>query len=336
MRDVKVVSPGKPINVWNWVYIVNDDRRTYPQREAQAAMQGMVDFWRRMGIAIPSNPPNMDGRRIDISRGASAVQCIDNAFRGFPANAEFVFVILPDKGTEIYNAVKTCADTRYGFHTVSVVLNNILKESGREQYYANVGLKVNLKAGGINHKLDTGVTLVSEGRTMVIGYDVTHPTNMAGDSKNVPSMVGMVSSIDVDLAQWPGTAWAQAGRVEMLDKALRSKFKERIQLWQKHNPKSQLENIVIYRDGVSEGQFQQVLEKELPFIREACQEVCKPQPQIALIVSVKRHQTRFYPTSTKNMTKSRNIKNGTVVDRGVTLARVWDFFLTAHTALQGK
>ncbi|CRK36293.1 hypothetical protein BN1708_019972, partial [Verticillium longisporum] len=31
----------------------------------------------------------------------------------------------------------------------------------------------------------------------------------------------------------------------------------------------------------------------------------------------------------------RNIKNGTVVDRGVTQARYWDFFLTAHTALKG-
>ncbi|KAF3016720.1 hypothetical protein E8E14_000233 [Neopestalotiopsis sp. 37M] len=42
-----------------------------------------------------------------------------------------------------------------------------------------------------------------------------------------------------------------------------------------------------------------------------------------------------YPTDPSNMTNSRNIKSGTVVDRGVTSARVWDFFLTAHTALQG-
>ncbi|KAF7533453.1 hypothetical protein G7054_g7061 [Neopestalotiopsis clavispora] len=42
-----------------------------------------------------------------------------------------------------------------------------------------------------------------------------------------------------------------------------------------------------------------------------------------------------YPTDPDNMTTSRNIKSGTVVDRGVTLARLWDFFLTAHTALQG-
>ena len=94
--------------------------------------------------------------------------------------------------------------------------------------------------------------------------------------------------------------------------------------------------IIFYRDGVSESQFIQVLEKELPLIRTACRKLCKQQPKVAIIVSVKRHQTRFYPTDPDNMTNSRNIKNGTVVDRGVTLANVWDFFLTAHTALQGK
>lgn len=333
MRDVKVVKPGKPINVWNWVYIVSDNR-PYPQQESEAAVKAMVNFWRSMGIAIPGNAP-AGGCKIDIPRGASAIQCVDQVFARFPKNAEFVFVILPDTGTEIYNAVKTCADTRYGFHTVAVVRSNLLKDR-REQFFANVGLKVNMKAGGINHKLEAGVTLIKDGRTMVIGYDVTHPTNMSGDSENVPSMVGMVSSIDAELAQWPGTAWAQAGRVEMLDSNLEAKFEERIRLWQKHNPKSMLENIVIYRDGVSEGQFFQVLESELPLIRKACQKLCKQQPKIALLVSVKRHQTRFYPTDPKNMTNSRNIKNGTVVDRGVTVAIVWDFFLTAHTALQGK
>ena len=35
------------------------------------------------------------------------------------------------------------------------------------------------------------------------------------------------------------------------------------------------------------------------------------------------------------MDKNGNCFNGTVVDRGVTEARSWDFFLQAHSALQG-
>ncbi|KAK9425192.1 putative Piwi domain-containing protein [Seiridium unicorne] len=336
MRDVKVAKAGRPIQDWSWVYIYNEGR-SYNAAPLSTTIGEMVKFWRNMGISIPGNSSHPEGFKIEIPRGASASDYIKQEFKAnLTPRTQFVFVVLPDKGTEIYNAVKTHADTSLGFHTVSVVYNNLTKDRGQDQYFANVGLKVNLKSGGINHKLEGGVTLVKDGKTMVVGYDVTHPTNMAGDFENVPSMVGMVSSIDTDLAQWPGTAWTQTARQEMLDKDhLEAKFGERIRLWLKHNPGRALENIVIYRDGVSEGQFTTVLKDELPSIRAACEKLCKPQPKISLIVSVKRHQTRFYPTDPNNMTASRNIKNGTVVDRGVTLARVWDFFLTAHTALQG-
>ncbi|KAH6647987.1 ribonuclease H-like domain-containing protein [Truncatella angustata] len=334
MRDVKVIKAGKSIQAFRWIYINTEFRSNPPPQDVQGAMSGMFNFWRNMGIAI-GNPQNKDGESIHIPRGASAIKCIESAFAKYQVHPQFLFVVLPDTGTEIYNALKTLADTKYGYHTVAMVKNKLVKEKGQVQYFANVGLKVNLKAGGINHKVEGGVTLVREGKTMVVGYDVTHPTNMSGDSENVPSMVGMVSSIEPELAQWPSTAWTQDGRVEMLSATLEAKFEERIRLWLKHNPGRPLENIVIYRDGVSESQFMQVLDKELPYIRAACRKLCKQQPKIALIVSVKRHQTRFYPTDANNMTSSRNIKNGTVVDRGVTLARVWDFFLTAHTALQG-
>jgi eukaryotic translation initiation factor 2C len=337
---VKVATPGNAIVTWTWISIV-EPRGRYDHGSVLSAMKEMVHKWKDMGIAIPNPPVHSDGARVEIpygtfNRGPAVVEALEGVFKTFPSSVEFVFVVLPDKDTATYNAVKLVADTRYGFHTVSVVRNNLVKEKGKEQYFANVGLKVNLKAGGINHKLEAGVTLVQNGKTMVVGYDVTHPTNMAGNSNNVPSMVGMVSSIDPHLAQWPGTAWTQASRVEMLDATLESKFEERIALWSHHNGKRMPENIIIYRDGVSEGQFMTVLLQELPQIRRACAKRTKNKIKIALIVSVKRHQTRFYPTDQNNMTRSRNIKNGTVVDRGVTQARVWDFFLTAHTALQGK
>jgi hypothetical protein len=54
-------------------------------------------------------------------------------------------------------------------------------------------------------------------------------------------------------------------------------------------------------------------------------------------VSVKRHQTRFYPTDRDHIhPRSKSPKEGTIVDRGVTNVRYWDFFLQAHASLQGK
>lgn len=337
MTSVKVAKGGKRIEKWTCVSIVPGGGRPFPEGLISSSMSNMVEFWKGMGISLSPAAQGEDKMtQIDVPHGKSGEREIADAFSKLPDDMEFVFVVLPDKGTETYNIVKTLADTQFGFHTVCVQARNVTKDRN-EQYFANVGLKVNLKAGGSNHVLEQGVTLIKEGKTMVVGYDVTHPTNLAGNTENLPSLVGMVSSVDKDLAQWPAVAWAQAGRVEMLDETLGKTFGERISLWRDKNLNELPENIVIFRDGVSEGQFLQVLEKELNQMRKACSAMYPPkkQPKFTLIVSVKRHQTRFYPTDPGNTTKSRNIKNGTVVDRGVTLATIWDYFLTAHTALQG-
>jgi len=125
----------------------------------------------------------------------------------------------------------------------------------------------------------------------------------------------------------------------MLDEKLIEAFKRRLRLWWDKNNKQLPQNILIYRDGVSEGQFKTVLDQELPHIRKACQDVYGTkfkQPRMTIVVSVKRHQTRFYPTDPNHIhQKSKSPKEGTVVDRGVTNVRYWDFFLQAHASLQG-
>ncbi|KAI1141519.1 Piwi-domain-containing protein [Hypoxylon sp. FL0543] len=338
MRDVKVVKAGRHILKWTWVNVEFSDRPSEPGT-VLGAMKDWVAFMRRMGISMEPTPINYQfGPTVSIPRHAVPLDALRARFKELQKQSpQFVFVVLPGKKTDanVYNAVKYLGDVEFGYPTVCVLQANIIKR--QPQYFANVALKVNLKAGGINHKLNNDVSIIKDGKTMVVGYDVTHPTNLARNVEGLPSLVGMVSSIDQDLAQWPATAWSQKGKQEMLDETLRERFASRLKLWSRHN-KSQLpQNIIIFRDGVSEGQFDQVLDKELPLIREACEKTypATQKPRISIIVSVKRHQTRFYPTDPRHMTKSRNIKNGTVVDRGVTQATVWDFFLTAHQALQG-
>ena len=221
----------------------------------------------------------------------------------------------------------------------SMQRDKFTKPQGQFQYFANVGLKINLKFGGLNHKLNSELPVIKEGKTMVVGYDVIHPTNLNVTKDEFPSQVGMVASVDSDLGQWPAISWNQKGGQEMLDTTLTEAFKSRLRRWQAVNKQQLPENILFFRDGVSEGQYSQVLTAELPLIRAACQNIygsSKPQPKLTVVVSVKRHHVRFYPTAEAGRSSSGNTKSGTVVDRGVTLARYWDFFLTAHHALQGK
>ena len=90
---------------------------------------------------------------------------------------------------------------------------------------------------------------------------------------------------------------------------------------------------------MSEGQYSKVIDEELPLLRKACKEVYsgadqKNLPNITIIIVGKRHHTRFYPTQLED-SDNLNPKPGTVVDRGVTMACNWAFFLQPHTALQG-
>jgi len=64
--------------------------------------------------------------------------------------------------------------------------------------------------------------------------------------------------------------------------------------------------IIFYRDGVSEGQFSQVLSHELRAIREACMKLeVDYQPGISFIVVQKRHHTRLFCADKKDQVSRR-------------------------------
>lgn len=97
--------------------------------------------------------------------------------------------------------------------------------------------------------------------------------------------------------------------------------------------------IIVYRDGVSEGQFQIVVNEEMPEIKAAFKKFGTANtpytPKLTIVVCGKRHHTRFYPTEAQHAAGDGNPRPGTVVDRGVTAVYEFDFFLQAHGGLQG-
>lgn len=337
MRAVRVLKSGTKIQRWCWVNVSTPRQR--PFLVDGSVVDQFGEFLVNMGIAINKSPipPKTQHVTLDVN-DSETDKTLHRMFTWLEEQKIdlMVFILAEKDSTGLYSKIKAFGDCGYGIHTSCLVGRNFAKAS--PAYFANVGLKINLKAGGTNHKLREESSLVKEGKSMIVGYDVTHPTNMPIKKGNEPpSLVGFVSSIDRDLGQWPALAWEQTSKQEMVTERLADVFKTRLDTWRDHNKGQLPDSIIIYRDGVSEGQFSQVLDQELPSIREACRlkYQARSQPKLTILVSVKRHQTRFYPTSTNDMSNSGNVINGTVVDRGVTLARYWDFFLTAHEALKG-
>ena len=335
MMKVKVSKPGRHIGTWTFLSIERS-----PNEGVKATVGKFGGFMsQNMGININKVPSPPAGIRTAVPQNEDQLRSAFIQLQKLQKRPDLVLVVLPFKDTAIYNMVKKLADVEYGFNTVCVVQEKLMQEKGQFGYFANVALKVNLKFGGVNHSISNQD--IKADKTMYVGYDVTHPTNLApGAGDNAPSIVGLVASIDSDLGQWPAVAWQNPPRQEMVNdkKKFVEKFKGRLTLWRNKNQTRLPENIVIFRDGVSEGQFKTVLDEEVPLIREACQALyTQKQPRISLIVSVKRHQTRFYPTDPAHIHhRSKSPKEGTIVDRGVTNVRYWDFFLQAHASLQGE
>ena len=233
------------------------------------------------------------------------------------AGVRLVLVVLPDKSKITYASVKFWADVKTGIHSICVLGNDL---NGRNAtYYANVALKFNLKMGGINQLLPSQLGFLNDGDTMVVGIDVTHPAPKS--MEGTPSIAAVVASIDKHYAQWPGSIRCQESKKEMVS-TLNVMMQERLRLWINQNNRTPAK-ILVYRDGVSEGQYKTVLEDELVQIREACKEIYehRPQPKINIVVVGKRHHTRFYPTDAGTADNRGNPKNGTVVDRGVTMEK---------------
>ena len=102
---------------------------------------------------------------------------------------------------------------------------------------------------------------------------------------------------------------------------LKIMMEERLKLYQKHK-KALPRRIIVYRDGVSEGQFNTVVDEEYPQMVKAFEGFGTPKqpyrPKLTIVICGKRHHTRFFPTESQFADQNGNPRPGTVVDRGIT------------------
>ena len=254
----------------------------------------------------------------------------------FKAKPNFLFVLLPSDNATLYDAIKYVCDCQLGIPNICNIGQKFSKEKGQMQYFANVAMKFNQKLGGVNHTVDAKKMSPLDPQTILFGIDVTHPS--PGSSETAPSIAGVVASVDALFSQYPASMRTQKGRVEMVNE-LEEMIVERLKLWQKRNQNRLPNKVIVYRDGVSEGQYRLVLENELPAFEKAFDKLYGAKakhPKISIVVVGKRHHTRFYPTRVEDTDgRTGNPMPGTVVDRGVTGEKLFDFFLLAHQGLQG-
>ncbi|KAF0891619.1 hypothetical protein E2562_010604 [Oryza meyeriana var. granulata] len=253
-----------------------------------------------------------------------------------PGAPKFLLCLLPErKNCEVYGPWKRKCLAEFG-----IVTQCLAPQRVNDQYLLNVLLKINAKLGGINSLLQIeaspAIPLVSKTPTIILGMDVSH--GQPGQSDR-PSIAAVVSS-----RQWPliskyrASVHTQSPKLEMMSSLFKPRgteddglIRESLIDFYTSSGKRKPDQIIIFRDGVSESQFTQVINIELDQIIEACKFLDeKWSPKFTLIVAQKNHHTKFFQNGSPD-----NVPPGTVVDKQVCHPRNYDFYMCAHAGMIG-
>ncbi|TFY69058.1 hypothetical protein EVJ58_g631 [Rhodofomes roseus] len=308
-------------------------------------LRAFVDLCKKSGLSFPAADPPIIEARLPLNDDRyrnSAIQAIRTTLTNHVNSARpqptFILVLLANEDSRIYCGLKRICDMELGVHTIGMQPTKATNPKGQGAYFGNVALKLNMKLGGVNHVLDAVSTKWLKDTmlkdTMLVGIDVTHGS--MSSKAGSPSLAAIVASVDNNFTNYP----AELRMQRPAETELKDMLVGRLKLYKQKNKKLPTQ-IIVYRDGLGESQYRQtILARELPSIRAAFSEVVPPgsetySPKVTIVVCVKRHHTRFYPTETTHMSPNGNTLPGTVVDKGVGDPFLFEFYLQAHVGLQG-
>ncbi|KAJ4977626.1 hypothetical protein NE237_008406 [Protea cynaroides] len=347
MIRMKMVN-GAQVRFWT---CVNFSSKLHPNIEAQFCLE-LVGMCRSKGMDISQTPVlnMMRGRADQIERILTDVynQCTQK-LSALQGKLQLLIVILPDYSGS-YGKIKRVCETQLGIVSQCCQPRQVQKLN--KQYMENVALKINVKAGGRNTVLNDAVQrcipLVTDKPTIIFGADVTHP--QSGEDSGA-SIAAVVASMDwPEVTKYRALVCSQPHRQEIIEDLFKfvedpkggrvasGMIREQLIAFRRAT-RYKPSRIIFYRDGVSEGQFSQVLLYEMDAIRKACASLEEGYlPPVTFVVVQKRHHTRLFPADHKNSSltdRSGNILPGTVVDTKICHPTEHDFYLCSHAGIQG-
>ncbi|KAG8903832.1 hypothetical protein FRB99_002683 [Tulasnella sp. 403] len=337
----------KPGTVKGWVVVVFSKPHAWPMQKIREVAGGLSQACTAVGIVgFNASEPLIEyaDPAKDIKTNLMNVGIRHNKEKGF--NPSLLILILPPGSSAIYRAIKHFGDVEIGVATQCMMETKCYKgrfgqggSPAGPSYFSNVALKVNAKLGGINVVPDTkqtgGILGDANNPVLIMGADAIHPPP---DSQGRPSYTAVVGSIDSMASKYVASCRPQTSKQEMIDD-LEEMTKEILHDFQGY--RSQVEGkpgmpkrIFMFRDGVSEGQFQQVIDNEIPKLKAACKSF-NIEPKITFVIVGKRHHTRLFPESSTQADRTGNCLAGTVIDQGITSPTEFDYFLQSHAGLLG-
>ncbi|KAL5563612.1 hypothetical protein UlMin_033359 [Ulmus minor] len=288
----------------------------------------LVDRCEKLGIIMDMPLWYIDGSMDMLSNVNKLAEVLEGIWTKGKGDLQLLLCVMSRRDSG-YKHLKWISETKIGIVTQCCL--SPLANKGEAQYLANLAMKINAKLGGSNVELDRLPISFGSGHVMFIGADVNHPASGSWNKRS-PSIAATVATMN-----WPA-ANRYAARVRAQDHRCEKilKFGEMcLELLESYVGvnKARPEKIIVFRGGVSEGQFDMVLKEEFVDLKRTF-EKANYSPSITLIVAQKRHQTRLFPDRNDGGSTG-NVPPGTVVDTIVVRPFELNFFLCSHHGSRG-
>ncbi|KAF2102683.1 Piwi-domain-containing protein [Rhizodiscina lignyota] len=386
LRETKFVKPGRPLKQLGIVGLYYEKPLAQPPFLDMAKVaENAIRTLRGHGITIEQETPVLHSQHIPCletqEQYLDKLKKIFETFFDTYSEMPLALVILPEKSQALYAAIKKITETQLAKMTIccqkdklSTILTKIDK-GATDPFFSNLALKFNFKLGGDTHHINVDKhTERLNADTIMFGGDVTHPRK--GDHLATPSIASLVGSVDPHFINIPGSLRLQSGRQEIISDILDMSC-ERFLAWSRctaenDGPYRLPQNVLYYRDGVGETQYQTICDEELTAIGKGSEKAFEAlgdnlaaetaeTPLITCVVAGKRHHARFYPLSNNQTYPSKsgkkptrnarfekrgmsilwkgalngNVKPGLVIEDVITHPEDGDFYLQSHDAIKG-
>lgn len=297
------------IDLQNWVLI-------HTKRDSQCAQKFLNCFDRNarpMGITV--SQPYIEVLQDD--RTESYVRALRKLITN---NTQIVVIIFPTARDDRYAAVKKICCAEMPVPSQVINANTLRNDAKNRSIVQKIALQMNCKMGGALWSINIPFENV-----MICGIDTYHTGLNTGNAVSA-----FVASQDRNYTHWYSRAVIQTKKEEFLH-GLCFSFNLALKEYKKKNGRYP-DRIIIFRDGVSDGQLPVCVQYEIPQLKQTT-DLLEFSPKFTFIVVQKRINTRLF--SQDRSGEMVNPRPGTILDRVITKCNLYDFYLVSQNVRQG-
>lgn len=282
-------------------------------RAAQAFVECMERNSRPMGISVLKP-------RVCVIEDDLTGTWVNVLRKELNSQTQIVVTICPTSRDDRYAAIKKICCAEMPIPSQVINARTLSNDAKNRAIVQKIALQMNCKLGGTLWSIKIPLKNV-----MICGVDTYHEA--ANKSRSVSAFV---ASLNASYTRWYSKAIIQNKNEELVHGLVESMQKS-LEAYREKNGVLP-DKLIIFRDGVGDGQLAMCKDYELAQMKAACKKFFDGyEPKFTFIVVQKRVNTRIYAVTGKGID---NPEPGAILDNTITRRNLYDFYLVPQAVRQ--